>query len=166
MNPARGIVANGISDMGWYRDRIGTVEIAYVHDKMSEASFEHFLSEACRAIDECGEDERLAMFLEVREPALMDSRWRKRMAAALKERAAKLARTRPAYVMVTGSLVARSALKVIHWASPPPYPHAVVSSVEEGCEFIARHVPDVDAQALQAEYERRRAVYLATRKRG
>jgi hypothetical protein len=166
MNPARGIAASGVADTGWYRDRIGSVDFAYVHGRMTEASFEHFLAEACRSIDECGDDERIAMFLEVLEPALMDSRWRKRMAEALKQRAAKLARTRPAYVMVTPSLVVRTALKVVQWAAPPPHPHSVVSSLEEGFEFIARHVPGLDAAALQSEYERRRAIYLATRGRG
>jgi hypothetical protein len=104
--------------------------------------------------------------LEVAEPALMDSRWRRRMAAELKKRAAKLARTRPAYAMVTSSLVVRSALKVFHWAAPPPYPHTVVGSLREGFEFVARHMPGLDAQALQAEYEQRRASFAATRGRG
>jgi hypothetical protein len=166
MNPARGITATGVADTGWYRDRIDTVDVAYVHGKMTEASFEHFLKEACRSIDECADDEQVAMFLEVAEPALMDSRWRKRMASALKERAEKLRRTRPAYAMVTSSLVVRSALKVFHWAAPPPYPHTVVGSIEEGFEFVARHVPGLDAQALQAEYELRRAAFSATRGRG
>lgn len=156
-------MASGVMDTGWYRDRIGTVDVAYVHGKMTEDSFEHFLTEACSSIDQCADDERIAMFLEVIEPALMNSRWRKRMASALKERAEKLARTRPAYAMVTPSLVVRSALKVFHWAAPPPYPHTVVSSLEEGFEFVARHVPGLDAQALQAEYERRRGAFLAER---
>ena len=165
MNPARGIVATGVADTGWYRDRIGNVDVAYVHGKMTESSFAHFLAEACRSIDECGDDERVALFLEVLEPAIMDSRWRKRMASAFKERAEKLRRTRPAYSMVTPSLVVRSALKVVQWAAPPPYPYTVVSSIEEGFEFIARYVPGLDARALQAEYERRRAVFLASRGR-
>jgi hypothetical protein len=160
------MVATGVADTGWYRDRIGNVDVAYVHGSMTEASFEHFLAQACRSIDECGDDERLAMFVEAQEPALMDSRWRKRMANALKVRAAKLARTRPAYAMVTPSLMVRSALKVVHWTAPPPYPHAIVATLEEGFEFIARHMPGVDPQALQADYEYRRATYLATRGRG
>lgn len=138
------------------------VEIAYVHGSMTDKSFEHFLAEACRSIDECGDDERVVLFLEVLEPALMDSRWRKRMVSALKERAEKLARTRPAYAMVTPSLIVRTALTVVQWAAPPPYPYVVVGSLEEGCAFIARHVPEIDARALQAEYERRRAAFLAT----
>jgi len=166
MNPARGIVASGVADTGWYRDRIGNVDVAYVHGTMTEASFEHFLAEVCRSIDECSDDERLAMFVEAQEPALMDSRWRKRMAAALKQREAKLARTRSAYAMVTPSLMVRSALKVVHWAAPPPYPHTVVATLEEGFEFIARHVAGLDARALQVDYEYRRATYLATRGRG
>lgn len=159
-------MATGISDTGWYRDRIGMVEVAFVHGKMTEESFAHFLAEACRSIDECSDDDRVAMFLEVVEPALMDSRWRKRMALALKERREKLSRTRPAYAMVTPSVVVRSALKVLHWAAPPPYPHTIVGSIEEGFEFVARHLPKLDAQALQAEYERRRAAFLGTRERG
>jgi hypothetical protein len=166
MNPARGVAASGVADTGWYRDRIGMVDVAYVHGKMSEASFEHFLAEACRSIDECRDDERVALLLEVLEPALMDSRWRKRMASALKERVDKLARTRPAYAMVTPSLVVRTALKVVHWAAPPPYPHTVVGSLQEGFAFVARHMPGLDARALQAEYEHRRAGFLATLGRG
>jgi len=172
MNPARNIVGSGMSDAGWYRDRIGissvtksSLDVAYVHGRMTEQSFEHFLAEACRSIDECRDDEQIAMFLEVREPALMDSRWRKRMAQALKARADKLARTRPAYAMVTPSLVVRSALTVLHWMAPPPYPHTVVGSLEEGFAFLARHISGADAEALQAEYEHRRAVFLATRRR-
>lgn len=165
MNPARDIAATGVADTGWYRDRIGNVDVAYVYGKMTEDSFAHFLAEACRSIDECAENEQLAMFLEVLEPVLMDSRWRKRMATALKERAEKLRRTRPAYAMVTPSLIVRSALKVVHWAAPPPYPHTVVESVPEGFEFIARYLPGLDAQRLQAEYERRRSAFLATRGR-
>lgn len=161
MNPARGIVSTGVADIGWYRDRIGIVDVAFVYDAMTQSSFAHFLAEACRSIDECADDERIAMFLEVREPAVMDSRWRKQMAKALKDRAHKLALTRPAYAMVTPSLVVRSALKVMHWAAPPPYPHAVVGTVEEGCEFIARYAPRLDARELQSEYERRRASFLA-----
>lgn len=166
MNPARGIATSGVSDTGWYRDHIGVVEVAYVYGKMTEASFEHFLAEACRTIDECADDEKIPLLLEVREPALMDSRWRKRMAEALKARADKLARARPAYAMVTSSLVVRTALKVMQWASPPPYPHTAVGSVEEGCAFIARYVPGLDAEALQTEYERRRAEHMASRGRG
>jgi hypothetical protein len=161
MNPARLTTATGIEDKGWYRDRIGSVDIAFVHGHMTEASFEHFLSEACRSIDECPDDVQIAMFLEVREPALMDGRWRKRMAQALKERARKLALTRPAYAMVTSSLVVRSALRVLHWAAPPPYPHTVVATVQEAFEFIARHVPALDARDIQLDYERRRAQVLA-----
>jgi hypothetical protein len=166
MNPARGIAATGVADTGWYRDRIGSVDVAFVYDWMTEESFAHFLAETCRSIDECADDERVAMFLEVRDPALMDSRWRKRMANALKERAHKLALTRPAYAMVTSSLVVRSALKVMHWSAPPPYPHTVVGSIEDGCEFIARHVPGLDARELQVEYERRCASLLARHRQG
>jgi hypothetical protein len=160
MNPARSTHASGVTDTGWYRDRIGMVDIAFVHGKMTEQSFDHFLAEACRSIDECADDERVALFLEARSPALADSRWRKRLADALKLRAGKLARTRPAYAMVTPSLLVRSALTVVHWAAPPPYPHAVVGSVQEGFEFIARHLPGVDAAALRVEYETRRARVL------
>jgi hypothetical protein len=32
-----GIVASGVVDTGWYRDRIGNVEVAYVHGVMTEA---------------------------------------------------------------------------------------------------------------------------------
>jgi hypothetical protein len=106
------------------------------------------------------------MFLEARDPALMDSRWRKRLAESLRERRAKLARTRPAYAMVTTSLLVRSALTVIHWTAPPPYPHTVVSSVREGFEFIARHASGLHVDELRAEYERRRALVLATLGRG
>jgi hypothetical protein len=165
MNPARSSTATGVKDSGWYRDRIGSVDIALVHGTMTEASFEHFLSEACRSIDECPDDARIAMFLEVTEPALMDGRWRKRMAQSLKERAEKLARTRPAYAMVTSSLVVRSALRVMHWAAPPPYPHTVVGSAQEAFEFIARHVPGLDAAALQLDYEQRKADVIAQRSR-
>jgi hypothetical protein len=96
----------------------------------------------------------------------MDSRWRKRLVAALQQRTEKLKRTRPAYAMVTPSLVVRSALKVVHWASPPPYPYTVVGSLAEGFEFLARHMPSLDARELQVEYERRRAAMLATLGRG
>lgn len=161
MNPARLSTATGIEDSGWYRDRIGSVDIAFVHGTMTDASFEHFLAEVCRSIDECPDDARVAMFLEVREPALMDGRWRKRMAKELKDRAYKLALTRPAYAMVTSSLVVRSALKVMHWAAPPPYPHTVVGTVQEAFEFIARHVPGVDAREIQLDYECRRAQVMA-----
>jgi hypothetical protein len=166
MNPARSSTATGVEDSGWYRDRIGNVDIAFVHGTMTEASFEHFLAEACRSIDECADDARVAMFLEVREPALMDGRWRKRMAKELKLRADKLARTRPAYAMVTSSIVVRSALKVMHWAAPPPYPHTVVGSIQEAFEFIARHVPGLDAREIRLDYERRRASVLALPARG
>ena len=166
MNPAWGVATGAVSDTGWYRDRIGNVDVAYVHGKMTEQSFEHFLAEACRSIDECGDAEQLAMFVEAVAPVLMDSRWRTRLAASLKQRAEKLARTRPAYAMVTPSFVVRSALKVLHWAAPPPYPHIITGSIEDGFEFIARHLPGVDARALQAEYERRRAAFLARHERG
>ena len=156
MIPARSVEAGSVVDTGWYRARIGCVDVVFVHGKMTEESFEHFLDEACRSIDDCGEDEQIPIFMEVSEPVLMDSRWRRRVAAALKERAEKLVRTRPAYAMVTSSLVVRSALNVIHWVAPPPYPHTVVGSVAEGFEFIARHVPGLDARELQIEYERRR----------
>lgn len=165
MNPARISTAPGTEDSGWYRDRIGNVDIAFVHGAMTDASFEHFLAEACRSIDECPDDARIAMFLEVLEPALMDGRWRKRMAKALKERAQKLALTRPAYAMVTSSLVVRSALRVMHWAAPPPYPHTVVGTVQEAFEFIARYVPGLDAHAIQLDYERRRAHVMAQHSR-
>ena len=166
MNPARNIHTSGVIDTGWYRDRIGIVDVVFVHGKMTEPSFDHFLAEACRSIDECGNDERVAMFLEARDPALMDGRWRKRLTEALKERRAKLARTRPAYAMVTPSLLVRSALTVIHWAAPPPYPHTVVSSVEEGFTFIARQVPGLRVDELRGEYEHRRSLVLATLGRG
>lgn len=166
MNPARHTQTSGIIDTGWYRDRIDSVDVVFVHGKMTEHSFDHFLAEACRSIDECKEDERVAMFLEARDPALMDSRWRKRLADSLKARRAKLARTRPAYAMVTPSLLVRSALTVVHWTAPPPYPHIVVTSLAEGFEFIARHVPGLHADALRAEYESRRAVVLGTLERG
>src|SRR5262249_39729820 len=104
--------------------------------------------------------------VEAAEPALMDSRWRKRLALALRERTDKLRRTRPAYAMVTPSLLVRSALSVIQWAAPPPYPHTVVGSLQEGCEFLAQHMPTIDANALRVEYERRRAVVLAALGRG
>lgn len=165
MNPARSSTATAVEDSGWYRDRIGSVDIAFVHGTMTEASFEHFLAEACRSIDECPDDTRVAMFLEVREPALMDGRWRKRLAKELKLRAHKLARTRSAYAMVTSSLVVRSALRVMHWAAPPPYPHTVVGSIEEAFGFIARHVPGLDAREIQLDYERRRTAVLAQRSR-
>lgn len=166
MNPARGAVSAGIVDTGWYRDRIESVDVAYVHGKMTERSFEHFLQEACRSIDECAEDDRISMFLEVRDPALIDSRWRKRLAGALKARADKLARTRPAYAMVTPSVVVRSALAVLHWAAPPPYPHLVTGALDEAFDFIARHAAGLDARELQAEYEHRRALYLTKSGRG
>jgi RES domain-containing protein len=160
MNPARDLSGLGESDTGWYRIRIGIVEIAFVYDGMTEQSFEHFLEAACRSIDECADDEQVALFLEVRDPALMNSEWRKRLAMALKERAHKLAQIRPAYVMVTSSVVVRSALKVLQWVAPPPYPHTVVATLEEGFEFIARYVPGLDARELQATYERLRADLL------
>lgn len=163
MNPARNISDSGVEDTGWYRDRIDSVEIAFVYDGMTDASFEHFLEEACRSIDECTDDDRVALFLEVREPALMNSTWRKRLARALKERAHKLAQIRPAYAMVTSSLVVRSALKVLHWVAPPPYPVTVVASIEEGFDFIARHVPGLDPREVQATYESLRANALARR---
>ena len=166
MNPARSLYVGGVVDTGWYRARIGNVDILYVHGRMTDASFEHFVDAARRSIDECGDDEQIAMFMEVLQPVMMDSRWRKRMAGMLKERAEKLRRTRPAYVMVTPSLVVRSALTVIHWAAPPPYPHTVVSSLEEGFDFLARHMPGVNARELQREYEQRRAALLPTLERG
>ena len=165
MNPARSSTATGVQDSGWYRDRIGSVDIALVHGTMTESSFEHFLDEACRSIDECPDDARIAMFLEVTEPALMDGRWRKRMAESLKVRADKLARTRPAYAMVTSSLVVRSALRVMHWAAPPPYPHTVVGSAREAFDFIARHVPGLDAREIHLDYEQRKAQVIAQRRR-
>ena len=161
MNCVRLSPATGSEDSGWYRDRIHNVDIAFVHGTMTEASFGHFLAEACRSIDECPDDGRVAMFLEVVEPALMDSRWRKRLAQALKERAGKLALTRPAYAMVTSSLVVRCALKVMHWVAPPPYPNTVVGTAREAFEFIAHHMPKLDAREIQLEYERRRADVLA-----
>jgi hypothetical protein len=166
MNPARGIEICGVADTGWYKDRIGCVDVTYVHGKLTEASFDHFLAETCRSIDECPDDEQVPILIEAQEPALMDSRWRRRLATALRERADKLRRTRPAYAMVTPSLAVRSALKVVHWASPPPYPFAVVSSLEEGFEFLARHMPVLDPRELRVEYERRRAAVLAKLGRG
>jgi len=166
VNPARHTQTSGVIDIGWYRDRIGSVDVVLVHGKMTEGSFDHFLAEACRSIDECRDDERVAMFLEARDPALMDGRWRKRLADALKARHAKLAQTRPAYAMVTPSLLVRSALTVVHWTAPPPYPHVVVSSLAEGFSFIARHVPGLHVAALRAEYERRRSVVLSALERG
>lgn len=165
MNPARSTTVTAVEDIGWYRDRIGSVDIAFVHSSMTEASFEHFLAEALRSIDECPDDARVAMFLEVLEPALMDGRWRKRLANELKVRAAKLSRTRSAYAMVTSSLVVRSALRVLHWAAPPPYPHAVVGTVREAFEFIARYVPGLDAREIQLDYEQRRASALSKQSR-
>lgn len=149
-------------DTGWYRDRIGCVEVLYVHGKLTEASFEHFLVEVCRSIDECPDDDKVALFIEAAQPALMDSRWRTRLAEALKLRADKLRRTRAAYAMVTPSLMVRSALKVVHWVAPPPYPYAIVGSVEAGFEFLVRYLPALDARALQAEYERMREALLAS----
>jgi len=165
MNPARSTTATAVEDRGWYRDRIGSVDIAFVHGSMTEASFEHFLAEACRSIDECPDDAPVAMFLEVLEPALMDGRWRKRLAKELKDRTEKLARTRSAYAMVTSSLVVRSSLRVLQWAAPPPYPHTVVATVQEAFAFIARHVPGLDAREVQLDYERRRANVLAQQSR-
>lgn len=166
MNSARHISVSGLTDAGWYKDRIGCVDVTLVHSRMTEGSFEHFLEETCRSIDECLDDEQVPILIEAIEPALMDSRWRKRLAAALQERRDKLERTRPAYAMVTPSLVVRSALKVVHWASPPPYPHTVVGSLEQGFEFLARHMPSLDAHSLRIEYERRRAELLASLARG
>lgn len=162
MNPATDIQLTGVMDAGWYRDRIGNVDVVLVYDQMSEPSFDHFLALACRSIDDCPVGEQVAMFLEARTPALMDSRWRKRLAEALHARREQLALTRPAYAMVTPSLLVRSALTVIHWAAPPPYPHTIVGSVDEGFHFIARHVPGLDAEELRVEYERRCALALAT----
>lgn len=162
MNPARGVDITGAYDTGWYRDRVGVVDVVFVHGKMSEESFEHFLAVACRTLDELADDAIMPTLMDVREPALMDSRWRQRVTRALQERREKLARTCPAFAMVTPSLVVRAALKVMYWAEPPPHPHTVVASLEDGFAFLAQRVPGLDARATQAEYERRRDALLTT----
>ncbi|MDB4972545.1 MAG: hypothetical protein JWN48_886 [Myxococcaceae bacterium] len=162
MTLAQHMQPSGVVDIGWYRDRIGNVEVSFVHGMMTELSFDHFLADTCRAIDERAEDEQVAMMTEVWSPALQDGRRRKRMADAFRERTDKLARTRPAFAMVTPSLIVRSAMTVVLLTAQPPYPYTVVRSVHEAFAFIARHLPGLDAASACAEYERRRSLILAT----
>lgn len=141
-----------IFDSGWSFQRVDNVHTAFFHGRMTEASFERFYAVGMGSIDDVDDTERVAVLHEVRDPVLMNGRWRGKISRGLKERKAKLALTRCAYAMVTQSLVARVALKAMHWFAPPPYPYTIVSSVEEACAFIAKHLPGVDGAELARQH--------------
>lgn len=150
-------------DANWHMDRIGAVVTVRFFGKLTDASFDRYLAALCRSIDQRADDERWGMLVDAPQAVIVESAWRRRLAAALHERRGILSRTCAAYAIATPSLAVRSILRVVFWMAPPPYPAYVASSTEEGCEVLAKHMPEVSAKALHVEYVRRRAEVLAGR---
>ena len=131
MDPARTFDDRPIFDTGWSMQCLERIDLVVMHGRMTNDSFERFLAASLRSIDDRDDSERVALLHDVRDPVLVNGRWRRKLAAELKRREEKLALTRPAHAMISDSPLLRSALKVVHWTAPPKYPHTVVATAAE-----------------------------------
>jgi hypothetical protein len=154
MNTAPRLEADPVFDAGWCMQLLPSADLVVLYGRMTSASFERFFEASLRSIDEY-DGERIGIVHDVRDPQMIEAHRRNRFGKALKAREEQLARTR-AHVMIAGSPLLRSSLKVMQWIAPPKHPHAVTSSVPEACSFIARHVPSADPADLERKLEQLR----------
>lgn len=140
-------------DVGWFMDYIGSVQIVYMDGRVTDDSFNRYMTAFCDEIDYRPDDASIAVFYHLPTPSAVDSGRRAKLASALKEREAKLAATSDAFVMVTSSPIVRYALKAMFWIAPPPYHNDVTSTTLDGFHFIARHHKGPDPVELNNTYE-------------
>jgi hypothetical protein len=142
------------ADVGWFMDQLGDVQVVYMDGRVTDASFEHYLEAVAADIDARTEDRKIGVVYHVPQPSAMSAARRRKLAAVLKQREAKLARNTAAYAMATPSALVRGGLRMLFWLAPPPYPNAVVPTPVAAFEFVAKHMPGLVATELAAELER------------
>src|SRR5258708_38160222 len=80
-----------------------------------------------------GRDHPAAILMADPDNPLPNAGWRRKIAEA-----STTLKSRPVFVMVSTSLVARGVVTAINWLRPPPYEHAVYRAFDEAGEWVAR----------------------------
>lgn len=98
-------------------------------------------------------DELFLHFSDIRHAGSMSSStMRKKAAAFMEAEAERSKRLCRGSVQVADGAILRGAMTAIHWLSPPPYPHTVVRTLEEGVAWVdsqgKKEGLAVDAEAL------------------
>lgn len=135
---------------GWLMAEIGEVHIGYNDSRVGHAAQMAYLDCQERAIVAAAERGFRRCVINYVPSVKMDSIARKRFGDMLNRHKEKLASTTMSYVMVTPSGVARGVMTAVLWLAPPPYPYAVVGTVEEATSTIQQ----VDNRINAALYAR------------
>jgi hypothetical protein len=157
MSPETASVDQGpyAAGIGWMLDYASGVQIVYMDGRVTDASFDAYVSVLGTEIDERRDPQRLGVVYYVPQPSALSSARRRKLGEALKARQDKLSRNTLAYAMATPSAAVRAGLRMLFWLAPPPYPNAVVATTLEAFEFIARHQPALAPEVLAAEFARK-----------
>jgi hypothetical protein len=137
---------------------VGKTMVVYADERVDEHGFERELSELQRAFDMLRKyripGERNGALWEVPSFTLQDARRRQRIARILDQHHDMLRETTAGFALVTKSPALRGVLRAIFWLAPPPYPWQVVDAPRAGFDFLASKIPEIDAVAATAQYER------------
>lgn len=129
----------------------GPIMLIALFPTLSDAGWSRHCAALASSIDARTADTRVGVFYHV-EAAYSRARAAE-VAAVLKPREEKLRQTTAGYVYCTGSTMARVAVRFVFTVAPPPYPHAIVRSVQHGYDFLARAVSIANVDPYVAWHE-------------
>jgi hypothetical protein len=109
------------------------VRVTYV-DTVDDARFEAYVAEQAGLLDR---KEPYVILFDARASGMPSAKQRQRMAEYMREREAELRRLCKRGVFVISSPLIRGALTAILWLQPLPFPHEVVSSMEDAERILA-----------------------------
>lgn len=134
-----------VRDRGLVMDAAGPVLNILLGPDLTDEGWALHCERLASAIDERTADIKVAVFYHVEATY---SRARVSMVTnVLKSREDHLRRTTACYVYCTSSAMARTAVRFVFTVMPPPYPNAIVRSVQHGYDFLARNIQNIDRAA-------------------
>src|SRR4051812_16631744 len=98
---------------GWFLDWIEDVQVVYMDGRVTDASFEGYLSAVARDIESRAAGDAASVLYHVPQPSAISTIRRSKLAALLKNHEQKLREITRAYAMVTPSLIVRSGLRMV-----------------------------------------------------
>ena len=139
---------------GWFLAYLDHVEVVYMDGRVDDESYARYVGFVEEDIRERQRrNERTPVLYHIPQPSALTAKRRALLGAVLKQEQTSFATHTCAYAMVTTSSMVRYGLRVLFWLAPPPYPNAVLSSVHEGFEFLARYDRSIHPQAMTERYE-------------
>lgn len=146
---------------GWFMGYAGPLELVYMDDRLTDASFDRYVAALARDIDARSLNANVAIYYHVTAPELISSRRRQQIGSVLAARKEKTAVCTAGYAAYTPTMIGRGVLTAVFWLAPPPYPHKVCANADEAMRFLASRRPDLDVAQAVSAHERAWARFSA-----